>query len=488
MFLSALRAIDRPERIESSSWPLCATSLVTGQQGGASELPLGDASLCAKSSDASQQLVRYCLAMAFYRLADNVVYRREGFGGTTLVGDAPGARFFNKAASRVIEACLIQRLPSEVSFEAGIPLGKTKRFLERLHRAGILEESKYQRGSLSHARHYFTDRARAAHEGFSGPLGVEIELTLHCHRRCSYCAYDAGPSVSQKDELQLDGWLQALNHLSSQGVLFLRLTGGDPLTHPSFVNVFKAVDDLGFHSTVGTDLTSLSNCHIDALASAKRLHAVQTSLDGGDSRTADRFRGAGNFAEVTTGISRIVSSGVRVVVGTVITQHNCDQVREIAVLLASLGVSGFWISPLIGAGRGSALDDHRPSVAQMDAAMRTYSDCVASGIIESADPAWGAIAPRLSEDALGEIWKDHEIQARTPDRVLRVDPVGRCYPSIQSLQGVGSQTGYLGNLMNESLTDIWPRFLSAASSPERVDYFGTAVTISHRDRPRSRET
>ena len=76
--------------------------------------------------------------------------------------------------------------------------------------------------------------ARACAKGI--PLAGNFELTPRCNFNCRMCYVHLTPEEEQRrgTELTADEWLAIAEQARSQGMLFLLLTGGEPLVRTDF--------------------------------------------------------------------------------------------------------------------------------------------------------------------------------------------------------------------------------------------------------------
>ena len=72
---------------------------------------------------------------------------------------------------------------------------------------------------------------------------VTLELTYRCNLDCFYCYNDRDKPGTP---LSLAQYEVLLNDLARMQVLFLMLTGGEPMIHPHFFEIGSIARDLGF--------------------------------------------------------------------------------------------------------------------------------------------------------------------------------------------------------------------------------------------------
>ena len=62
------------------------------------------------------------------------------------------------------------------------------------------------------------------------PISAQLDITYRCNERCEHCYLDH----DDKGELSLAEIKELLNQLAEAGVLFLTISGGEPLLRQDF--------------------------------------------------------------------------------------------------------------------------------------------------------------------------------------------------------------------------------------------------------------
>ena len=413
-----------------------------------------------------------------YEIASDIKYRREAFGAAVLIGHSKETRFFNHAAAVVIEQFSRASTLADAERGANRVLGEVhdhRPLLELLRQTKIIAKSSGAEGS---AQMFFTENFDFADDRLHAPLGVELELTLKCMRRCTYCAYDSSPSVDTESEFDRTTLSELLHSLDQLGVFYVRFTGGDPLTRPDAMDILEDADQLGFGIAVASDLSVLTDEHVFRLSQLKNLTALQTTLDGPTLDVADEFRGTGNFRRTTEGIARLREARVPIIVGTVLTTRNHRSVYETARLLSQWDVS-YCVSPLYDAGRANAQQPLIPSDDELTIAYEQFAAAIDDGLVRAADPGWHVIAEAVPRDARHALWAGQPWLVRSPDRLMRIDPTGRCYTSIH-LKNILGDNVYVGRWPSDGLLEMWqsaPLLQELRRSRRRSSYYGDVIDI-----------
>ena len=87
------------------------------------------------------------------------------------------------------------------------------------------------------------------------PINGSLELTPLCNMNCDMCyvRLDRGQMEKQGRLRTAEEWLTVAREMKDVGVLFLLLTGGEPLTYPDFRKLYLALRKMGMILTVNTN-------------------------------------------------------------------------------------------------------------------------------------------------------------------------------------------------------------------------------------------
>ena len=102
----------------------------------------------------------------------------------------------------------------------------------------------------------------------AAPLIVWFEITRGCNLPCKHCYISAGPR--RENELSKDEILDVLQQLRAAGVFALVLVGGEPMSHPHFMEILHAAHDLGFVISIATNGTYITQEIIDQIPREER--------------------------------------------------------------------------------------------------------------------------------------------------------------------------------------------------------------------------
>jgi radical SAM protein with 4Fe4S-binding SPASM domain len=191
------------------------------------------------------------------------------------------------------------------------------------------------------------------------PRRVYFQITRHCGLGCRYCFIRAG---SGQPHAPTEAVLRMARFLGSQGLMEIRLTGGEPTTHPDFLAIFDAFRDSEVYVSVATNGVLARNL-LDALAERRHLWLI-CSLDGG--RDAHERSRPGTFDRICANLTYLKekSPDTRLRLTAVLTRHNLDQIEELGRLAHRFDAESVTIIPLRPELRDRSILEEMPSASE----------------------------------------------------------------------------------------------------------------------------
>ena len=169
---------------------------------------------------------------------------------------------------------------------------------------------------------------------------LRVSVTDRCDLRCVYCMAEDMTFLPKADVLSLEELERLCAAFIRQGVVKLRITGGEPLVRRGVMTLFERLGDrLGRgleELTLTTNGTQLAK-HAEALASAG-VRRVNVSMDTLDPARFTRITRWGRLPQVLDGIAAAKAAGLHVKVNAVALRGENED--ELAGLLAWCGANG----------------------------------------------------------------------------------------------------------------------------------------------------
>lgn len=163
---------------------------------------------------------------------------------------------------------------------------------------------------------------------------VAIELLDYCNYKCPHCyVKDAYHS-----KLDFDSYKKILDELLAIGCVWLLLTGGEPLLHPDFLEMYKLACQMGFKVTVFTNGSLLTKEHL-LLFKQHPPELIEISLYGDSSKNYDTYvRQKGAYSKMDHNIRILVNEGINVKLKSVLTTYSIDMIPQLKEYAAQMGV------------------------------------------------------------------------------------------------------------------------------------------------------
>lgn len=171
------------------------------------------------------------------------------------------------------------------------------------------------------------------------PISGTFELTPLCNFACRMCYVRKTPEqVKAHDRamLEFDDWLRIAREGREQGMLFLLLTGGEPLLWPRFWELYEKLVDMGMLVAINTNGSLIDD---EAIERFKRRppRRVNITLYGGCDDTYQRLCGVkGVFDRVDRAVRGLKEAGIPVKLNCSLTPHNAADLEAITAYAKEL--------------------------------------------------------------------------------------------------------------------------------------------------------
>ncbi len=172
------------------------------------------------------------------------------------------------------------------------------------------------------------------------PFSATFELTSRCNLNCAHCYINQpanDPAVRQR-ELTTAQVKQVIDEMVAAGVLFLTLTGGEPLLRPDFAEIYTYALRKGLLVTLFTNGTLLSD-ELLRLLTDMRPFNVEISIYGATATVFEQVtRLPGSFTRCYRAIDRILEAGLPLTLKSELMTLNAHELEPMKALAERLGV------------------------------------------------------------------------------------------------------------------------------------------------------
>ena len=175
----------------------------------------------------------------------------------------------------------------------------------------------------------------------SAPISIAIEITHRCNNACSGCA-----NASNGRQIgDMCYWKDILDRVAPpenrcKYLELLRITGGEPTLHDSFLPIIQYIDSFEIPHVLFTNgRWPDADGILRVLGDCKHFMGLLISLHGANADAHACFSSMGRdaFNETCATIQNAAGKGLTVFTNTVLNARNCNQIDEIIELSMHLG-------------------------------------------------------------------------------------------------------------------------------------------------------
>ncbi len=184
------------------------------------------------------------------------------------------------------------------------------------------------------------------------PVTIVWNFTNRCNLDCLHCHQDSSPLPSHP-ELSTSEAFRVIDNMGDAGVAILTFSGGEPLLRRDLFDAIKRASESGMLCTIASNGTLMTREVAQRLAKAGT-RRIEIGLDGATPETHDFLRNSvGSFDATVKGIRNCAAVGFDEI-ATTMTLHskNLNELEETMSLAERLGATRFYLNRLIPAGRG----------------------------------------------------------------------------------------------------------------------------------------
>lgn len=171
------------------------------------------------------------------------------------------------------------------------------------------------------------------------PVSGNFELTSRCNFSCKMCyvhSQSKQESLRQR-ELNADQWLSLASDARDMGLIFLLLTGGEPLLREDFPYIYRELARMGIMLSVNTN-ASLFNDEISELFSEYPPVRINATLYGASEETYESLCGNCAYEKVLDNLRRMRREGLPLRLNVSLTPYNAADMACIHALASELGL------------------------------------------------------------------------------------------------------------------------------------------------------
>lgn len=204
-------------------------------------------------------------------------------------------------------------------------------------------------------------RPPALPEGVPPLVSFYLYLTSGCNLHCRHCwivPSFVGGKADPGECLDVALLRRAVEEAKPLGLCSAKLTGGEPLLHPRFVEIVDMLTEAGLALHMETNGTLIDAELARYLKEKTSLNFISVSIDGPDAAVHDSFRGVpGSFDAAVRGFRHLVEAGYRPQWIMSLHRGNVRHVEAVAEMAVRLGAASVKYNPVMRSGRGAGMHE-----------------------------------------------------------------------------------------------------------------------------------
>ncbi len=172
------------------------------------------------------------------------------------------------------------------------------------------------------------------------PLSATFELTPLCNMNCKMCyARLDAPGVKEQGGLaSAKEWIAIAKSAVEQGTLFVLLTGGEPLLHPEFREIYIKLRKMGIIVSVNTNGTLIDEEWVEFFAENPP-RKLNITLYGASNETYHKLCGyERGFDQTMNAVKMLLQKGVSVKFSGTLVKENEKEYPAMRKIADDLGV------------------------------------------------------------------------------------------------------------------------------------------------------
>lgn len=160
---------------------------------------------------------------------------------------------------------------------------------------------------------------------------IFLHSTYSCNANCIHCAV---PRIDKF--ISFETYLNLINLSHKNGVNYIIIGGGEPLSHPRIKDMISYAFDNDLKVKIETNGKLLTKSFLNEIKD--KLFQLNVSLDGCDKTTHNKIRGINTFNHTLKMIKYARSLGIDVAIWTVVIKANVDEIPSLIELVKSCDV------------------------------------------------------------------------------------------------------------------------------------------------------
>ncbi len=171
------------------------------------------------------------------------------------------------------------------------------------------------------------------------PYGGGIELLPICNMRCNMCYIYNNEKEIYNQILRAEEWIKIGEKAREAGVLCVLLTGGEPLLHPDFKEIYLAYRKMGFIITVNTNGTLINEKWANFFEE-NPCRRLNITLYGASNNTYEKLcHNPIGFSQITKALTLLNEKNIKYRLNFTMTKENRNDLNKLVKLAEEFNAS-----------------------------------------------------------------------------------------------------------------------------------------------------
>ena len=292
------------------------------------------------------------------------------------------------------------------------------------------------------------------------PAGIPPLLTYYlyvtnsCNLACRHCwitpSFVDG-TTSPRDYIELKLLKHAVFEGKKLGLTGAKLTGGEPVIHPQFLEIVDFLSENNIRLVMETNATLIDVKMAKHLKDNTTMWHISASLDGARSESHDQFRCLpGAFQMAIEGIKNLVQVGFKPQIIMCPHRGNINEINDLVKLAVTIGAGSVKFNPVTPTGRGVDMEKNG-EILTYEQTMNLVRYIRGELQDRTSIPLYISVPPALS--SIKTILRERN--AGGSCNVINI--MGILGNGEMALCGIGKNTPELcfGRLGKDALRDVW---------------------------------
>lgn len=178
--------------------------------------------------------------------------------------------------------------------------------------------------------------AKGIREGL--PVSGTFELTSRCNFNCRMCyVHTENSRELEEKELTADKWLSLASDARDMGMMFLLLTGGEPMLRKDFPEIYTELIKMGILVSINSN-ASLYNEELRELFNRYPPSRINVTLYGGSEETYESLCRNAAFEKVVGNLRSMKEDGLQLRLNVSLTPYNVCDMEKIHEISCDIGL------------------------------------------------------------------------------------------------------------------------------------------------------